>query len=289
MSKSITILDKDYTQWIQEISSRYRRSQIKAAMKVNEEMLRFYWSLGRDIVEMKVEERWGEGVIKSLSIDLQREIPNAKCFSRTNLYYMKKMYTLYSPIIGDDSLVINSAVSNTSKIVQQDVGQNDDIKASSDVQHLVGQRTEHNSKISWEITELVQKDIFSIPWGHHLRIIDKCSENLQEALFYIHQTVLNGWSRDMLLNFIDTGLYKRQGKALSNFDRTLPEMTSDLAQEITKDPYNFAFTGITGSMWYRATTFYEKKVGTILLSDYSYARRKIAYKPSMRWNQAVNP
>ena len=92
-----------------------------------------------------------------------------------------------------------------------------------------------------------------------------------------------------LLNFIDTGLYKRQGKALSNFDRTLPEMTSDLAQEITKDPYNFAFTGITGSMWYRATTFYEKKVGTILLSDYSYARRKIAYKPSMRWNQAVNP
>jgi len=70
MSKSITILDKDYTQWIQELSSRYRRSQIKAAMKVNEEMLRFYWSLGRDIVEMKVEERWGEGVIKSLSIDL---------------------------------------------------------------------------------------------------------------------------------------------------------------------------------------------------------------------------
>ena len=50
----------------------------------------------------------------------------------------------------------------------------------------------------------------------------------------------------MLLNFIDTGLYKRQGKALSNFDRTLPETTSDLAQEITKDPYNFAFTGITG-------------------------------------------
>jgi len=50
----------------------------------------------------------------------------------------------------------------------------------------------------------------------------------------------------MLLNFIDTDLYNRQGKALSNFDRTLPEMTSDLAQEITKDPYNFAFTGITG-------------------------------------------
>ena len=246
MSKSITILDKDYTQWIQEISSRYRRSQIKAAVKVNEEMLRFYWSLGRDIVEMRVEERWGEGVIKSLSIDLQREIPNAKCFSRTNLYYMKKMYTLYSPIIDEASAVINGALLGASEIVQQVVGQNNDLTSTSDVQHLVGQKTDQNIENGWPITELVQKDIFSIPWGHHLRIIDKCSENLQEALFYIHQTVLNGWSRDMLLNFIDTGLYKRQGKALSNFDRTLPETTSDLAQEITKDPYNFAFTGITG-------------------------------------------
>lgn len=43
MSKSINILDKDYIQWIKELSSRYRRSQIKAAVKVNEEMLRFYW------------------------------------------------------------------------------------------------------------------------------------------------------------------------------------------------------------------------------------------------------
>ena len=50
----------------------------------------------------------------------------------------------------------------------------------------------------------------------------------------------------MLLNFLDTDLFERQGKALTNFTRTLPEETSDLAQELTKDPYNFAFTGITG-------------------------------------------
>ena len=75
MSKSINTLDKDYLQWIKELGSRYRRSQIKAAVKVNEEMLRFYWELGRDIVEMHVEDRWGEKVIKTLSLDLQREIP----------------------------------------------------------------------------------------------------------------------------------------------------------------------------------------------------------------------
>ena len=49
----------------------------------------------------------------------------------------------------------------------------------------------------------------------------------------------------MLLNFMDNGLYEREGKALTNFTRTLPDTTSDLAQELTKDPYNFAFTGIT--------------------------------------------
>ena len=94
-SKNITLLDQDYLQWVKDLSTRYRRSQIKAAVKVNEEMLQFYWELGRDIVEMHVEERWGEGVMKALSTDLQKLNPTAHCFSRTNLYYVKKFYLLY--------------------------------------------------------------------------------------------------------------------------------------------------------------------------------------------------
>lgn len=76
-------------------------------------------------------------------------------------------------------------------------------------------------------------------------LIDKFLTEPQKALFYIHQTVVNGWSRNVLHKYIDSSLYERQGKALSNFTRTLPEVGSDLAQEITRDPYNFAFTGIT--------------------------------------------
>ena len=75
MRKAISILDKDYKQWLSELSSRYRRSQIKAAVKVNEEMLRFYWELGRDIVEMKAESRWGSGFMKNLSRDLKTANP----------------------------------------------------------------------------------------------------------------------------------------------------------------------------------------------------------------------
>ncbi|MBR4415657.1 MAG: DUF1016 family protein, partial [Victivallales bacterium] len=64
-------------------------------------------------------------------------------------------------------------------------------------------------------------------------------------MFYVHETVKNGWSRAVLLHFIDTSLYERQGKAISNFDMTLPELDSDLAQEVTKDPYCFDFVALT--------------------------------------------
>jgi hypothetical protein len=88
--------------------------------------------------------------------------------------------------------------------------------------------------------------IFEVPWRHHCLIMDKVKDDIDKALFYVHQTVENGWSRSILLNFISTDLYERQGKALTNFTKTLPDAMSDLAQELTKDPYNFAFTGITG-------------------------------------------
>ena len=89
--------------------------------------------------------------------------------------------------------------------------------------------------------------MFSVPWGHHRYLIDKFLDSHQKALFFVRQTVENGWSRDVLLNFISTDLYERQGKAITNFKRTLPDETSDLAQELTKDPYNFAFTGVLAS------------------------------------------
>lgn len=96
MSKELTIIDKDYIRWVEDLSVRYRQSQIKAAVRVNRELLKYYWELGRDIEEMRVEERWGEKVIKNLSVDLQRRNPNATGLSRTNIYYAKKFYLLYS-------------------------------------------------------------------------------------------------------------------------------------------------------------------------------------------------
>lgn len=86
--------------------------------------------------------------------------------------------------------------------------------------------------------------IFRIPWGHHRILMDKCGGNEEKALFYIRKTIDNSWSRATLLNWLDSDLYERQGKAITNFSQSLPTPQGDLAQEITKDPYNFDFLAI---------------------------------------------
>ena len=88
-------IDKDYINWIEELKSRYRSAQIKAAVKVNAEKLHFNWELGRDLVIRKAEERWGSGVVEQLSLDLQAAFPESKGFSASNLWRMKQWYQFY--------------------------------------------------------------------------------------------------------------------------------------------------------------------------------------------------
>ena len=224
MSISISILDKDYAQWIEDLSVRYRQSQVRASVKVNREMLRYYWELGRDIEEMHVEDRWGQWVIKNLAIDLQRRNPNATGLSRTNIYYAKKFYPLYSHYF---------------VIVPQVVGQLEKLESS----HIArqNQSSENIPQVVGQLDEI----LFSIPWGHHRFLMDRYSKEPAKAFYYVRKTMEEGWSRDVMLNHMDSNLYEREGKALTNFKNTLPTVTSELAQELTKDPYSFAFTGIT--------------------------------------------
>lgn len=209
MSKLIKT-DAEYSRWIQELKERYRSSQIKAATQVNREMLRFYWSLGRDIVARDAENIYGSSFYRNLSQDLKAALPEAEGFSRQNLQYMKKMYLLYSEL-------------------------------STNCQQVVG-----NSE-SEICPQAVGDFIFSVPWGHHRTLIDKYFEKGEReiALFYAHKVVEEGWSRNVLKSFIDTSLHMRQGKALTSFTRLLPAPDSELAQELTKDPYIFDFTEMT--------------------------------------------
>lgn len=215
--KNIAAIDKDYKQWISEIRSRYRQSQIKAAVKVNSEMLQFYWSLGHDIVEREMENTYGSGFFNRLSADLQRELSDAKGLSPINIRYFKAFYELYSPFL-----------QNVPQLAEKSS------KPFSNHQQFVDEST-------LQIRPQVAEELFSIPWDHHRRIIDKCKGNPQKALFFVQKTKENNWSRAVLLNFLDTDLYEREGKAITNFKAALPAPDSDLAQQMTKDPYCFDF------------------------------------------------
>ena len=94
-----------------------------------------------------------------------------------------------------------------------------------------------------DVPEL-QNMFFSIPWGHHILIMQRC-KNIDKALFYIQQTLENNWSRSVLDWQIDSNLYERKGSKISNFSKTMPDVQSDLANQIVKDPYNFDFLTIS--------------------------------------------
>lgn len=85
-----------YSKWLKNVSQRYQNAQIKASVKVNDVLLRFYWTLGKDIVNMKMEEQWGKGVLNQLSLDLKALFPSQKGFSLTNLKYIKRWFLFYN-------------------------------------------------------------------------------------------------------------------------------------------------------------------------------------------------
>ena len=95
-----------------------------------------------------------------------------------------------------------------------------------------------------QLVSQLEVSLFSIPWGHHIMIMQRC-KSIQEALFYVHKTIENHWSRSVLEHQIALNLYARQGKAITNFQQQLPATASDLAQELTKDPYVFDFLSMT--------------------------------------------
>ncbi len=217
--KNITLADKEYKNWLIELKNKVREAQIRAAVKVNTELLKFYWELGAEIVEKQKSISWGEGFLKQLSKDLSVEFPDMKGFSHRNIKYIKQWYLFWNQgdIFGQQAVA---------QIAKQPVSQIENQKG----QQVVGKIDEF--------------PIFQIPWGHNIVIIQKCKDDIEKALFYVQKTIENGWSRNVLVHQIESGLFNRSGKAISNFDKTLPDIQSDLAKETLKDPYNFDFLSI---------------------------------------------
>jgi predicted nuclease of restriction endonuclease-like (RecB) superfamily len=143
-----------------------------------------------------------------------------KGFSERNLFYIQKWYLFYSQSLKKLPQVV--AVIEKSLKLPQVVAVN------------------KKGGMPHRILELIKR----IPWGHNREIITKCGD-MQEAVFYIIESIRNNWSRSTLVHEIENSLYKRKGKAINNFQLTLPKPQSELAQETLKNPYNFDFIKLT--------------------------------------------
>jgi predicted nuclease of restriction endonuclease-like (RecB) superfamily len=218
-------LDENYKIWLKSLKEKIRSAQIKASIAVNEEMLLLYWDIGKSIVEKQIQFTWGSKIVEQMAKDLKKELSDTTGFSRSNLFAMRKFYQFYSQHLIENQNNKPDLATN-SQLVQQVVGliQKDENQI---VQQVVGQL---------QASSILCK----IPWGHHNVILSKC-KTIEEAEFYIKQTIQNNWSRNILEIQIESKLIERQGKAITNFEVTLPKSQSDLAKETLKDPYKFGF------------------------------------------------
>ena len=215
------LADMEYVEWLSNVKARFRQSQIKASIRVNTAMLEFYWSIGRDLVALRAEKRWGAGVVKQFALDMRQAFPNETGFSDTNVKYMKRWYSFYFERVTKSHQLGDQLEDEKSQQVADQI-----------------ESTEKGQQVA---DQLEMPEVFGrVPWFHHVQIFCHCA-TLDEALFYINKTIEEGWSRSWLEDQIAAKLFLSQGSAVTNFSQTLPLPQSQLAKEILKDPYHFDF------------------------------------------------
>ncbi|WHF50959.1 PDDEXK nuclease domain-containing protein [Chryseobacterium gotjawalense] len=227
--------DPHYKNWIVDLKHKIRQTQIKAAIKVNTALIELYWDLGKEIAGREFENSYGSGFFNLLSKDLRAEFPEIKGFSESNLKFCKRFYQFYNQDIAIRQQVVN------------ELGNDENSNRQQVVNEFKNNHFSHH--------------IFLIPWGHHVTLITKC-KTPEEAHFYINKTIENGWSRAVLLNMISGKLIESQGKAITNFSKTLPDNQSELVKETLKDPYFFDFLNLS-------ELFKEKELENALVDNIS--------------------
>ena len=236
------IRNAEYAKWLTDLKQKIRKNQIKAAVRVNETLLRLYWDMGREINERQKKSKWGSGFLAQLSKDLMAEFPDMKGFSRANLYYIKCFYAFYiSDLQIFQQVVGQIGLEADGVICEQPAGKIETVDESEICEQPANKLQDDAIKdIANNSLSCLLYMLFYIPWGHHIVLLQRC-KTPREALFYVRKTIEGNWSRSVLLNMLDTGLYEASGRAVTNFASTLPVPQGDLARQTLKDPYVFDF------------------------------------------------
>jgi predicted nuclease of restriction endonuclease-like (RecB) superfamily len=228
----------NYAGLLADIKQRIRTAQVRTAMAGNASMLMLYWEIGGVLAERQKTEGWGTSVLPRLATDLHNDLPEVKGFSTRNLRLMIQFFDEY-PAFGP---IWQRAVAKLS----------DDSTGVKKVPPPVPQLPEASDD-----AQIWQRAVAQLTWAHNVILIQKV-KHLPTRLWYARQAFEHGWSRDVLSLQIQSRAHERHGKAVTNFQRTLPPPQSDLASQLLKDPYFFDFLTLE-------KPFHERELETGLL------------------------
>lgn len=218
---------KEYIKFIAEIKDSIILSRYKAASLANKEMLLLYYYTGYKLSEKIKKSNWGTGIIKSVSDDLQKQLPGLRGFSYRNLQNMKQFFEEYELL----QKFLLSTENQNFIIVQSATAQ---FKENEFVQSITAQKGEQQNEQS--IKTFVQNQFLRIGFTHHMTLINKCKDS-NERVFYFQKTIENQWSVTILEHHIDSRLYQLKGKMINNFERALPDKLHKHATDAFKSEY----------------------------------------------------
>ena len=205
-------------------------------MAANASMLLLYWEIGTVLAQRQQSERWGAGVLPRLAKDIKNELPEEKGFSERNLKRMVQFAREYPGLFESGPLAVAQLNDRRRAIRPPSVAQLNEAQ---------------------DYAPILKRAVAQLPWAHNVILIQKVKIP-SERLWYALQAFEQGWSRDILSLQIQSRAHERQGKAVTNFRRTLPPSQSDLAEQLLKDPYVFDFLTLE-------KPFHERELETGLL------------------------
>ena len=221
MAKETSI--QQYKQAVSDIKGAILQSQYRAAKLVTGEQLSLYFGIGGYISYHTRQEKWGTSAIDRISEQLRRELPGLRGFSTRSIRKMRVFYEYWAQYLILPPTAAKLQVSVFDKVI--------DIDAFS------------LQKWSPMAAEINREEFLGISFSHHIEILDK-TKDIQEVLFYIHQTVLHKWDKYDLRNHLKANLYAVQKAAPNNFLQTMPVNNARKAIGMFKDEYLLDFINV---------------------------------------------
>lgn len=209
----------DYRQFLAGVKNRVLDARIQAGRAINRELVLLYWDIGRGIVEKQRESGWGNSVVERFAADLRAAFPDMNGFSTANIWRMRQLFeTCSAP----------EFLAQLARDLEKD-------RKSPDGAEILAQAAR-------ELAGMV-------PWGHHIYLLGKIKDS-RELVFYLRAIAQFGWTRNILVNQVKTGAFRRTltEKKSHNFGTSLPEHLAEQADEMLKSRYHLEFLGLKRGM-----------------------------------------